>query len=124
MAQIVAQQINIQTLGMATVRFTPGEVPGQVGSHGRGPVADFFVATGSLSSLILATGGNSQVPAASTKHITIILAEPHTQGGQVGIRVRVNFVADAPPRDQWFEITLAQAGAVEFMPPVRTTGIT
>jgi len=119
MPSVVEKHINVQNLSMATVRFKTGDVPGQ-----RGAVADFFVETGSKSRLILATGGNSQVAAADTAHVTIILAEPHEQGGSLGIRVRVNFARDAPPHDQWFEITLAQVGATHFKPPVKTTGPT
>lgn len=116
---IVEEKINVNNLSMATVRFKPGDVPGQ-----RGAVADFFVETGSKSRLILATGGNSEVAAADTAHVTIILAEPHQQGGRLGIRVRVNFARDAPPSNQWFEITLAQVGATDFKSPVKTTGLT
>lgn len=89
-------------------------------------VCDVFVATGSTSPIILATGGaigmSALSPYNATRHITVINAHPYTQGGRPGVRLRINFVGDNPQRDMIQRISIQQVGAQYFAPPERTLG--
>jgi hypothetical protein len=103
------------TMKAAVVEFDINSVLGQ-GSL----VADIFVATGSSSPVIFATGGNCGIDWANIKHPSLILCTPHAQGNENGIRARIGFAGDVPPATTC-QLSLMQADAKYFRQPVKTT---
>jgi hypothetical protein len=110
------QTVEMTQLRAATIEFLVDDLLAQGNL-----VVDLFVATDSDSPVILATGGRCSSEWASIKHQTTILCRPHSQGGEKGIRARINFVSDQPPRGVKCQLTLAQVGAQKFSPPEKTT---
>lgn len=89
-------------------------------------VCDLFVGTGSMSPVILATGGaidgGTVSPWHATRHSGNILCQPYEQGGDIGIRVRINFVGDKPQEHTTQRLTLLQVGATKFDAPEHADG--
>lgn len=109
-------------MGMACLEFNINDMLAQ-GEL----VCDIFVATGSDSPIILATGGAigsaTVSPWHTTHHVSVILCQPYTQHGARGVRLRINFVGDNPERNLTQRISLLQAGARYFTAPERTVGV-
>jgi hypothetical protein len=114
---LTAGELPTISFGIAAVKFTVQEFLSQGNK-----VTDFFVETGSASDEIFSTGGAMSYDWNRVRHETLILCCGWRQGDARGIRVRINWVGDAPVPDATCIITLAQVGAVRFVAPVSTSG--